>query len=82
MKRSPRLPNRFKKYFWDCEFSELSLEKYPRFIAERILLYGNLQDIRWLASRVSKEMFQEIVLNSRRLDPKTKNFWKIYFGAN
>ncbi|MFN3527936.1 MAG: DUF6922 domain-containing protein [Candidatus Altarchaeaceae archaeon] len=72
------LPEEFRKYFWDCEFEELSLEKYPKFIIERILQFGNINDIKWLLSKVNRDLFFEVATTSRRLDDKTKNFWKIY----
>ena len=34
------IPARFEKYFWDCEFKTLKVEDHKKFIAERILMYG------------------------------------------
>jgi len=68
-----------KIYFWDCDFAELSLEQYSKFITERVLTYGNMRDIKWLFSNLPSGLIQEIVLTSRRLDRKTANFWKQYF---
>ncbi|PKP55943.1 MAG: hypothetical protein CVT88_05210 [Candidatus Altiarchaeales archaeon HGW-Altiarchaeales-1] len=73
------LPEDFRKYFWDCEFDELIMEKYPKFIAERILCFGNIKEIKWLLTKLNKDMFLKISTTSRRLDERTKNFWKIYF---
>ena len=75
------LPERLKKYFWDCDFKQLDTEKNSRYIIERILTFGNLQDIRWLFNTYSKNEIKKIALNSRRLDNRTRNFWKIYFHA-
>ena len=33
---NPDMPEEFRKYFWDVDYDDLSLEKYPKFIAERI----------------------------------------------
>jgi hypothetical protein len=71
------LPEELQKYFWDVAFDELTIEKYPRFIAERILNYGNLNGIKWLLSWADKNFIRAIVDNSRNLNAKTKNFWQI-----
>lgn len=72
------LPFEFQKYFWDVAFDELTFEKYPRFIAERLLNYGNLNDIRWLLAHTDQQFLAAIIENSRNLNDKTKNYWKIF----
>jgi hypothetical protein len=74
---SVKLPDEFQKYFWDVAFDELTIEKYPRFIAERILNYGNMNGIKWLLSWADKHYLRTLVENSRNLNVKTKNFWQI-----
>lgn len=71
------LPEDLNKYFWDVSFDELSFEKYPRFIAERIMNYGDLKAIKWLLSISGTELIRAVVKTSRNLNPKTKNFWQI-----
>lgn len=71
------LPKDLNKYFWDVSFDELSFEKYPRFIAERIMNYGDLKAIKWLLSISGTELIRAVVKTSRNLNPKTKNFWQI-----
>lgn len=78
-----KLPEIFRKYFWDCDFYELSLERYPKFILERLLNYGTLEDIQWIKRKVGEAYFQQIATQSRRLDKKTLNYWKtIYQDAD
>ena len=74
---SARLPGEFQKYFWDVAFDELTIEKYPRFIAERILNYGDVNGIKWLLSRTDKDFIRTLIENSRNINAKTKNFWQI-----
>lgn len=76
------LPAELKKYFWDCSFEELTIEKYPKFIIERILNYGKESEIKWLRKNVDGDYFKNIALTSRRLDRKTANYWKKYFRIN
>ena len=71
------MPEEFRKYFWDVEFDDLEIEKYLRFIAERILNYGDLNGIKWLLSRTDEDFIRKLVRSSRNLNIKTKNYWEI-----
>jgi hypothetical protein len=76
-KNTARLPDELKRYFWDVEFEELTIEKYPKFIAERILNYGSMEEVRWLVSWADQDFIRNIVENSRNLNAKSRNFWKM-----
>ena len=71
------LPEEFRKYFWDVDYDDLSLEKYPKFIAERIMNYGDLDSVKWLQSVLDREFIRSVVLNSRNLNPKARNYWEL-----
>lgn len=71
------LPEEFRKYFWDCEFDELSIEKYPKFIAERVLNFGDINSVKFLLSKIDIELIKMIISTSRNLNNKTQNFWRI-----
>jgi hypothetical protein len=71
------LPQDFHRYFWDVSFEELTLEKYPRYIAERILNYGDLHAVKWLLSWIDKKFLRTIIESSRNLNSKTRNYWQI-----
>ncbi|MBN2761700.1 MAG: hypothetical protein JXR41_01325 [Bacteroidales bacterium] len=77
-----RLPKEFKRYFWDVVFDDLTIEKYPRFIAERLLNYGDLNEVNWLFSWTDREFIKTLVDTSRNLNPKTRNYWKIILTQN
>ena len=77
---APDMPKEFQKYFWDVAFEDLSLEKYPRFIAERILNYGDLESVKWLQAVLNKDFIRSVIMNSRNLNPKTKNYWQLMLG--
>jgi len=76
-KQSTGLPKEFQRYFWDVKFDELTLEKHPRFIAERLLNYTDLNGIKWLLSCTDKQFIRLLVENSRNLNAKTRNYWKL-----
>ncbi len=76
MKETP-LPEMLKEYFWDCDFDELSLEKYAFFITERILNFGDMTSLGWLLDRINEKLLMEVVEKSRNLSKKTRNYWEI-----
>ena len=76
-KDTSKLPEFLQRYFWDVKFGELSFNKYPTFIAERILNYGDLEGIKWLLSCTDKWFIKTLVEESRNLNAKTKNYWQI-----
>ncbi|MFC2089050.1 DUF6922 domain-containing protein [Calditrichota bacterium] len=69
------LPAHFEKYFWDCNFNELNMHDYSFFISERILVYGNLESLKWLLKTIEKEYLKNVVNKSKNLDKKTRNYW-------
>jgi hypothetical protein len=76
------IPETLRKYFWDVAYEDLSLEKYPKFIAERILNFGDLDAVKWLQSVLDKDFIRSVIINSRNLNPKTKNYWKLMLGES
>ncbi len=75
------LPQEFQRYFWDVSFDELTVEKYPGFIAERILNYGDLNAIKWLLSWADKRFIRSLIENDRNLNAKTKNYWQMMLSG-
>ena len=76
-KHTSKLPEEFQRYFRDVSFEELTLDKYPGFIAERILNYGDLDAIKWLLSWTNKRFLKTIIDDNRNINPKTRNYWRI-----
>jgi hypothetical protein len=76
-KTKTKLPPQLKRYFWDVTFDELTFEKYPRFIAERLLNYSDIEAVRWLLSVVDRQFIKSLLRDSRNLNAKTRNFWQI-----
>ena len=77
-----RLPEMLKKYFWDCDFEEINMDRYAFFIAERILNFGDMDSLKWLTARTDKAFLREVVRKSRNLDKKTRNYWKMVLYDN
>jgi len=73
----PALPASFRKYFWDCSFKELSLEKHSSFIASRILNFGDWKAVSWLHAHGGQPLIRHAVQKKRHLSAKTVNFWDV-----
>lgn len=74
------LPKFLQSYFWDIDCQKLDPKKYPQFILERILNYGNERSLRWAKSAFSEQKIKKAVLASRALDRKSRSFWFLIFG--
>lgn len=66
-----------KKYFWDLDPAKLDLTLHQNYIIERILDMGDELAVAWLRKTYSKDEILEVAKKSRRLSPKSKNFWKL-----
>lgn len=71
------LPEFLKPYFWDCAFSDLDPDRHRRFIAERILVFGHDEAVRWLMQILSHVEWLELIESGKHLDPKTRNYWRL-----
>lgn len=66
--------------FWDVDRSNMDWEKNARFIIERTLEYGLLQDWNLLRNYYGLERIGAVALNIRYLDPKTLAFVSVVTG--
>ncbi len=46
-------------------------------LVERILNYGDMEAVRYILKKVNKTELKNIIFDSKNLNNKTKNFWKI-----
>ncbi|MFH1294988.1 MAG: hypothetical protein ABIH84_00155, partial [bacterium] len=74
-------PASFNKYFWDVKPKELSVEKNADYIIERLLELGDLEQLEWLNNTYSKEKIVNTLQHSKRLTPKTCNFFSLYYNV-
>ncbi|MEA2065243.1 MAG: hypothetical protein U9O66_03035 [Patescibacteria group bacterium] len=68
--------------FWDVQLKNLNPKKYKKFIIERILLRGDLDDFKWAVFFYGKDKIKEIFLKSKKFDFKSQNFWCFYFNLD
>ncbi len=74
-----KLPQFIHKLFWDIDPESLNLKKDYFIIIERLLNYADDQSLKWLLDFYDKEKVKEVVKNSRKLTPKTANYWRKHF---
>lgn len=70
------------RLFWDIDINSLNAEEHARFIVERVITRGTLED--WLALKklYGLRRIKEEVLQIRSLDPKTLTFFSTYFNLD
>ena len=69
------LPECAYRYFWDINPASLDVSKYPRYVIERLLEYGDFPSVRWMERRFSCEEIVEVLKTSRSISRKSANFW-------
>lgn len=65
-----------KSLFWDVDREKLSIERDWYFIIERILEFGDIDDILWMESTFPKDKITETIKKSRILSNKTRSYCK------
>ena len=65
-----------KSLFWDVDKDKLSLERDWYFIIERILEFGDIDDVLWMESTFPKDKITETIKKSRILSNKTRLYCK------
>ena len=74
-KNKNQLPSHCQKYFWDVDFIKLDYKKYPSFVIERLLEYGDVISLKWMFKKYSRKEIQQVVIKSRNLTLKSVLFW-------
>jgi succinate dehydrogenase flavin-adding protein (antitoxin of CptAB toxin-antitoxin module) len=80
LKTKTNLPDFIKKYFWDINPEDLDINEDYFIILERLLNYADDKTLNWILKHYEKKQIKEVVKNSRRLNPKTANFWQKHFN--
>ncbi|HPG30306.1 MAG TPA: hypothetical protein PLQ81_05935, partial [bacterium] len=72
-----KLNRKFQKYFWEYDFNELykNAENYRFFIAERLLVFGDMTAVKWLKKNFLISELLNIIKKSKNIDAITKNYW-------
>lgn len=66
-----------KHLFWDVDLKTLDPKKHKKFIIERILNFGDIEDFKWALNFYGQNELKQV--NFKRLEKKSANFWRFYF---
>ncbi len=62
--------------FWDTNPEKIDLKKNKRYVIERVLDRGRIDEYKWLRSTYSPEDIKNVIQRDRsQLDAKSKNLW-------
>lgn len=62
--------------FWDVDPKKIDSKKHARYIIERILEFGNDEEVRWMWTYYSSELIRDVVENRRGLRATVKPLWR------
>jgi transcriptional regulator with XRE-family HTH domain len=64
------------RLFWDQPLTARHLKEHPLWVVERVLEYGNLNDVRILAEFIGREDFLQLAREARFSSDRTRVFWQ------
>lgn len=73
------VPEGFYSLFWDTDPKGIDLKKNARYVIERVLELGGLDALQWVQRLYPTRRIIETLEISRKITPKSKNFWAIWF---
>jgi transcriptional regulator with XRE-family HTH domain len=65
-----------RRLFWDVPLTPQHLEEYSLWVVERVLAYGNLNDVRMLADFIGRRAFLKLASEARFSSDRTRAFWR------
>lgn len=75
-----RLPVFLKKYFWDVDFKKIDPKKYPSYIIQRILNFGDQRATGWLFRNFNKEIMKQTLQIRRGFSKRAATYWGKFFN--
>lgn len=66
-----------KSLFWDTDPNKLDLQKHSKYIIERIMDFGNDNDVRWMRRYYPKSTLARVVKTSKVLQSNSKTLWTL-----
>ena len=63
--------------FWDVDPKTIDFKKHAKYIIERVLDFGDDQEVRWVGRRYSPRLLKRVIQTSRVLRPETRNLWSL-----
>jgi transcriptional regulator with XRE-family HTH domain len=68
---------RLRRLFWDRPLRDGDIRRHPRWVLERVLEYGQLDDVHDVMSLLGRDVFLEQIRRVKGMSPKTREFWRL-----
>lgn len=76
------LPEFLSKYFWDIDFKKLDATKYPYYVIERILEYGDEKAVKWMMDNFKKTQIKYTLIKRRGISKKSAVYWALILNIS
>lgn len=63
--------------FWDTDPKKLDIKRHAKYIIERIMDFGNDDEVRWMRRHYPKSLLAKVVRTSRILQSNSKTLWRL-----
>ncbi len=80
LKMEKTVPEEFYYLFWDTDPKKIDLKKNARYVIEKVLEMGNFDAFQWVQRIYPTKLIIETLEISRKITPKSKNFWSVWFN--
>ncbi|MGI9037373.1 MAG: helix-turn-helix domain-containing protein [Gemmatimonadota bacterium] len=67
--------------FWDSELKSSDLERYPGWVLERVLVFGNREQVAAARSYFGDSAITAAI-DRRGVDARTRNYWRLVLGES
>lgn len=78
-KRTEKVIKFRPELFWDVDPKTIDPKKHAEYIIERILDFGDLDEMRWIVHYYPREVITKTMRESRVVDDKSKSLWALVF---
>lgn len=77
--KNTKIPEEFRKYFWDIDAEKLNYQEKSIYVIERLLEFGDINALHWLLKTFEFKLLCEVLKKSRILSSKSAHFYSYYF---
>lgn len=63
--------------FWDTDPKKLDINKNAKYIIERIMDFGNDEEVHWMRKQYPKSLLAQVARTSKVLQKNSKTLWTL-----
>lgn len=63
--------------FWDTDPKKLDVQKHAEYIIERIMDFGNDDEVRWMKQQYPKQLLAKVCRTSKQLHVSSRTLWTL-----